>query len=117
MPTIFALPKKAASVEANLRAWAIEDAMRFMGESDRAEITAHYWRKEIKDLAAETASICVAQLESDKMQLRLFGKEPGTKETWRLSQGIELVKDIAKKRGWRVSFERDPAKGCQCIID
>jgi hypothetical protein len=116
MSTIFALPKKVVSIEASLRAWAIEDAMRFMGEADRAGITAHFWRKDLKDLAAQTASMCVTHLESDKMQLRLFGKEPGAKETWRLSQGIELVKDLAKIRGWQISFERDPAKGCRCII-
>ncbi|MGD1030834.1 MAG: hypothetical protein ABSA05_06790 [Opitutaceae bacterium] len=117
MSTIFALPKKAASIEASLRAWAIADAMRAMGEWDRAGITAHYWQKDIRELAAETASICVAELESDKMQLRLFGKDPGAKETWRLAQGIELVRELAAKMGWRISFERDPGNACRCIID
>jgi hypothetical protein len=114
MSTIFALPKRAASTEASLRAWAIEDAMRFMGEWDRAGITAHYWQKNLRELAAET---CVAQLESDKMQLRLFGADPGVKETWRLAQGLELVRELAKKMGWRISFERDPSGGCRCEIE
>jgi hypothetical protein len=117
MSTIFALPKKSASIEASLRAWALEDAMSFMGEWDRAGITAHYWQKDIKELASDTATLCVTQLESDRMQLRLFGREPGGKETWRLSQGIELVRDLARKKGWQISFERDPAKGCRCVIE
>ncbi len=117
MSTIFALPKKCASIEASLRAWALEDAMRFMGEWDRAGMTAHYWQKDIKDLASETAALCVAQLESDRAQLTLFGNELGPRETWRLSQGIELVRDLAGKKGWQISFERDPANGCRCTIE
>jgi hypothetical protein len=117
MPTLFALPKKSLSTEANLRAWALEDAILFMGQSDRAGIAAHYWRKDIKDLAAGTASLCVAELERDKRQLRLFGNEPGMKDTWRFSQGIELVRDLVKKNGWRISFENDPERGSRCIIE
>jgi len=75
---------------------AIEDAMRFMGEWTGLESPLIIGKK-TSGTAAETASICVARSRATKMQLRLFGADPGVKETWRLAQGSNWSGNLPRR--------------------
>ena len=91
---MLAFLKSVSSLESSLRAWALDDTMRLMDASERAEWTSYFAEKDIKELAASVASTCKSQLEGDKMRMRLIGESATLKETWRHAHGLELVKDL-----------------------
>lgn len=113
---MFNFLKSTESLEAALREWALEDCMRLMDASERSEWERYYADRQILELAEEVAAKCVSELHSAEMFMKLNGTVPNLRDNWRYTKGAQLVRDIAKRRCWKVEFEGSAAFGFRCKI-
>lgn len=113
---MFNFLKGTDTLETDLRTWALEDCMRVMDASEREEWKRHYAKRDLKDIAEEVASKCISELQQAEMSMKLNGAPPNLKENWKFTKGTQLVRDIAKRKRWRVNFEGSAAFGYRCTI-
>ncbi len=108
--------KSTSALESELRSWALENTIKATSNPDRKDLEKYYGEMDIKELAEEVASFTFSELKNNEMMMHMVGRSPGVKETWRLGQGFDLVKYLAKRKGWKFSCEGSPALGFKCTI-
>ena len=99
-----------------MRAWLVNDAVRILGESGRADATELANARDERKLVTEVMSVSMTLQADHKNNQMITGKPPSVSDVLHFVKGNKLAHAYAKAKGWDLECSGSQAMGYDCEI-
>jgi hypothetical protein len=103
--------KSTEALEKSLRQWLVDEEVFRHGDSARRFGEEYVGALDIKRVVEHVLVIACSKMQDEKFLRSVSGPSLSTRESAFFLKGIKLVKDLAKRKGWKVTMNAN-----ECVI-